>query len=129
MGRRKKVEEMENFEFDEVFGEFRPESAKNEKEPMFKIVQTDETIAQPCGVCGRYPRLHYANFKDKEKYPNPVYIDCPGCHCCDGEWYADKDAALAVWNEKNIGAKPHDPNVKDNYDFCNELCSNIKIPD
>ena len=35
MGRRKKVEEMENFEFDEVFGEFRPESTKNEKEPMF----------------------------------------------------------------------------------------------
>lgn len=120
---------MKGINFDEVFGEFNAESVSQENERISKIVGTDGTIAQPCRICGRYPDLHFVNFKDKKSNPNPVYIDCPGCHCCDGEWYADKESALHAWNERNLGAKPKDPNVKDDFDYWNNLFEDIKIRD
>lgn len=123
MGRHKKNWKKEET-FDDVFGSFDAEGVDNK--PMFQIVQLDESTVKPCKRCGRYPRIHLANFKNKEKYPNSVYIDCK-CGCCDGEWHGSKDDAIEKWNEDNKFGRPRDPNVKDSVDFIEEIMENVKI--
>lgn len=130
MPRRKKTDEIdEGLEFDSLFGTFHASSVEQDKEPMFKIVVVGEEYAQPCRSCGDQPALHIANFKDKQKYPSSVYICCSHCSECDGKWYADNASALAEWNRRNLGSKPRDKSVKDDYDFIKEIMSDSKILD
>lgn len=123
MGRHKKVTE-----FDELFGQF-DSVIDDGNQPLGKIIQLAADEAKPCIECGHFPRIHIINFKDKLKHPKCVYLDCEGCGECDGEWYATKEEALAVWNEKNKDGVAKDPSVKDGYDFIHDMMKDIKIPD
>lgn len=125
MGRKKKNIEVNGI--GGIFDGFYVESEIDENLPLFRLEQTDCETAQPCTRCGRYPRLHFANFKHMERYPNRVYIDCR-CGECDGEWYDSKKSALAEWNRLNLGARPRSEGEKDRYDFMAEIMENYKIP-
>lgn len=130
MARRKKTEEFdEGIEFDTLFGMFHSASVEQDKKPMFKIVVIGEEYAQPCRCCGEQPALHIANFKEKENYPSNVYVCCSHCSSCDGNWYPDRETALAEWNNRNFGSKPRDKSKEDMYDFVNKIMKNFKIPD
>ena len=130
MPRRKKTDGIgEGLEFDTLFGTFHAESIKQDEEPIFKIVTVGEDYAQRCHNCGEQPAFHIANFKDKEKHPDNVYICCSHCSNCDGNWYPDRESALAEWNRRNLGSKPRDKSKKDIYDFVAEIMKDFKIRD
>jgi len=130
MPKRKKTEEFdESIEFNNLFGTFHAASVEQYNEPMFKIVVIGEGYAQPCHCCGDQPALHIANFKDKEKHPSNIYICCSHCSDCDGNWYTDKETALAEWNRRNFGSKPRDKSKDDMYDFINKIMDDFKITD
>ena len=88
--------------------------------PM-KVEQLGPEVALPCKVCGRYPRLHVADFFDKKAHPKQFYVDCGACSNCDGEWYATSEEAIAAWNRMNEGAVPKADGVKDEYDEFDDI--------
>lgn len=119
-------ENLDNLDFNSEFGTFHPESV--ERESLAKIRQTNESEAQPCRECGRYPRVHVANFSDRASYPNNVYVDCK-CGQCDGKWYENEEKALEAWDARNLGATPKRPDDEDDIDFVDKIMENFKIPD
>ena len=120
----------ENLDFSEIFGAFRAESIEYGKEPVFKIVAVDREHAQPCRCCGEQPALHIADFKDKKRYPDNVYICCSHCSEGDGTWYPDRESALNAWNEQNFGALPRtNRDEEDIFDFTKRIMKNFKMVD
>lgn len=122
------MDENSEIDFTSIFGEFEAKATADKKEPLARITQLDEKNAQPCRRCGRYPRIHAANFVNKEAHPKRFYIDCK-CGECDGEWYMTENDAVQSWNERHLGASPKDPNVEDRVDFIDKVMENYKIPD
>lgn len=125
MGRHKKPE---NARFEEMFGAFMVASEEDNRGPMTTIIQLDGTKTKPCRHCGRYPRLHIANFKDKVKYPDKYFMTDAGCGQCDGKWYHTAEEAIAEWNRLNVNGVPRDPNVEDGHDFIRGIMKNFRIP-
>ena len=128
MGRHKKVDVVsgDDLEFDTLFGSFRSPTVEDE-EPMFKIETIGEEYAEPCRECGDQPSVHVANFSDKMKYRDNVYICCSHCSACDGKWYPDKKSAIDEWNRRNAGSAPRDRSKKDGYDFIKEIMDDVKV--
>lgn len=121
------IEKEDNLNFDDIFGAFQAASAQEDDKPMSKIAVIEEKYAQPCFRCGEQPAVHTVNFKDKNAHPKNVYICCSHCSSCDGEWYMDKETALAAWNERNLGAAPRNRNIEDIYDFTARIMENVKF--
>ena len=125
MGRKKKINN--NIDFDAIFGNFQSD-VEQDNSPMSTMVVASADKARPCKECGRYPRIHIANFKNKTAHPNNVYISC-ACGECDGNWYPDIETALAAWNAANEGAVARPDGKKDEYDFTAEIVRDMRIPD
>ena len=116
-------------DFEQFFKAREEKPRESDRGPSVKIEQLDAPEAFPCRDCGRYPRLHSASFKNKEKYPKTFYVDCGGCSQCDGKWYSTREEAVSAWNLLNKGAKPRPPDARDRYDFIHDICKDIRIPD
>lgn len=101
--------------FDDVFGEAESKRASRNDEPFTKIRQSDGEDIVPCRECGCRPRIHTANFFNKSKYPNNIYISC-GCGECDGKWYPDEASAISAWNAMNSTDIPQ--KEEENRDIC-----------
>lgn len=123
MGRKKKIVSEESF--NDVFGEFNVKGVTNQG-PFATI--TTVRSGNPCTRCGRYPRLHDMNFRDKAAHPKHFYVDCE-CGECDGEWYLTEEEAISAWNAAHQGGTPRDESVKDEVDFVRETLKDLKFED
>lgn len=120
-----KKRDWEGIEFDEMFGECESNDRNLTDEPYMKLVYLDERTVVPCKECGRYPRLHVANFINRAAHPNNIYMSCP-CGNCDGNWYPDRESAIEAWNVENAGSQPKDPEKKDMYDHLAYVLEDLK---